>query len=81
METTQNRVLKANTVKLQGSCRLGLNGASTPKPAGLPQPQNSTVSVYIVEKNAECAVIEVVCCCGARTRIRCDYDNNPIINP
>jgi hypothetical protein len=66
------RILKADNVKLEGRFRLGSDrsGPVLSKQrnmgSGIPQ-------VRIVEKSTEFAVIEIICSCGTRTSLRCEY--------
>lgn len=74
METSQRRVLKAGEVKLQGSYRLGVNNAPVSRPVTAAHTQPQAPKAFIVEKNTEYAVIEVVCSCGSTMHVRCDYE-------
>jgi len=72
MEKATGRILKANDVKLEG--RFRLDAGQTPQtPASESSVPLSTPQVHIVENYPEFAVIEVTCCCGAKTRIKCEY--------
>lgn len=74
MEKTSGRVLKRNSVKLEGRFRLGAGQT----PTGSENRTNitsATAQANIVQNNAECAVLEVTCCCGTKTHIRCEYAN------
>ena len=66
------RILKADNVKLEGRFRLDTDRAgpilSSKKSTGSGTPQ-----VRIVEKDIEFAVIEIICPCGTRTALRCEY--------
>ena len=74
MENRTGRVLKADTVKIKGTYRLDIN-----RPAGRMPNAGNTVSaapqVRIVEKNDDFAVVELMCSCGTRTCVRCEYSN------
>jgi len=67
MAETVGRILKSEEVKFEG--RIQLNAA---------RPQSSTrlgraAQARIVENHPEFAIIEITCCCGARTYLRCQY--------
>jgi hypothetical protein len=72
MEKAAGRILKSNNVKLEGQFRLdagpGVKCPSNERNAALAPAQ-----VRIVENQPEFAVVEVTCCCGAKTLIRCEY--------
>ncbi|MDD5459982.1 MAG: hypothetical protein PHF37_11390 [Phycisphaerae bacterium] len=73
MERTAGRILRGNEVKLEGSCRLdaGASVAAAKERSG----NLSQVQANIVENQPDYALIEVVCCCGAKTLIKCEYMN------
>jgi hypothetical protein len=74
MTETSGQILKSDDVELEGRYHLGLvqdefergEVAQTNDAAAAPQAQ-------IIENHADHAVIEVVCSCGARVNLRCDY--------
>ena len=72
MEKTATRILKADEVKLQGQYHLDL-GQSPQAVTGVKKPVSAAAQVRIVENNADYAVVEVICKCGTKTQIRCDY--------
>ena len=72
------RVLKSDQVKVSGTVRLTPGDgapvrttfsaqADGPRAEAVPQ------SARIVESNSDYAVIEVVCSCGVKNHIQCDY--------
>ena len=72
------RVLKSDQVKVSGTVRLTPGGAApvrtafsaqTDTPLTEVQPQ----SARIVESNSEYAVIEIICSCGAKNHVQCNY--------
>lgn len=79
MQKLARRILKSSEVKLEGHVKLDPRclpvqapvyprqggGGDTLTPA---QPD-----VRIVQSHPEFAVIEVVCCCGVKTLLRCQY--------
>jgi len=72
MPKLAGRILKADDIKLEGQFHLDI--AQT-RP-GLQKGNSavlSTPQAVIVENHPEFAVIEVTCCCGSKTHIRCDY--------
>ena len=71
---TSRHVLKANKVRFEGTCYLGLtpgDGASSDKRTG-----GSVASrIRIAENHTDYAIVEVVCSCGKTTYVRCDYNS------
>ena len=72
MGKTTGHILKAGDVKLEGQLYLDLTNAqgSLPKAknVALPSPQ-----AHIVQNQQEFVVIEVMCCCGKKTYLKCEY--------
>ena len=66
------KVLKKGQVKAGGSVQLdGDMGVDSPaKPAGSVARQ-----ARIVESNNEYAIIEIICSCGQKTHVQCNYSN------
>lgn len=79
MPHTTGRVLKSSEVKLEGKFQLkiGLGAAST---ADASIANSATLQANIVENTPEFAIIEVVCSCGAKTHIKCQYNNEQAAN-
>jgi len=77
--TKHIRVLKSNQVKVSGSVRLTPEAAVVPVrtafSAGADTPQTDAPprSARIIESNNECAVIEVICSCGNKNHVKCNY--------
>lgn len=72
MEKPAGRVLKSNNVKLEGQFRLDGTKIGT----GLPKAKNTlsaSPQASIVENHPEFAVIELICSCGTKTCLRCEY--------
>ena len=72
MEKTAGHILKADNVKMEGQFHLSLD-----QPTGPPPRQRSTTvatpMARIVENHPEFAVVEIVCSCGAKTQLKCEY--------
>ena len=68
MEKTTGRVLKSSDVKFEGCVQLD---ASQPKPST--QKVKSAPQVRIIQNNPEFALIEVICSCGIKTSLKCEY--------
>ena len=66
------QTIKADKVKLDGEIKLGQDQSSVENPASQ-QPAGKQATAKVVESNETYAVIEVVCQCGAKTRIKCKY--------
>jgi hypothetical protein len=72
MHKTTAHILKSEEVKLEGRVQLG-----APQPGSNLAGTRSGSAVQqarIVENNSEYAVIEVTCCCGTKTYVKCEYD-------
>ena len=76
MEKAAIHVLKSNDVKLEGRFRLDV-GQGVPTTANKRNAASSPPQVRIVENHPEFAVLELVCGCGAKTNIRCEYTDAP----
>jgi len=72
MIKTAGRILKSNDVRLEGRFNLEVTnaGSNVPKQqvAASAEPQ-----VRVLENNPQYAVIEVTCCCGRKTSLKCEY--------
>ena len=73
MEKAAGRILKNHDVKMEGLFRL--KAGQTSKSSGRKKSgeASSPPQVRIVEKHPEFAVVEVICSCGEKTDIRCEY--------
>ena len=74
MVNTVGQVLKSSKVKLEGKFQLKIDADSTPA-ANSGGANNAILQANIVENTAEFAIIEVICSCGSKTRIKCQYNN------
>ncbi len=75
---TSRHVLKANTVRFEGTYHLGLtpgDAACEKRPGG-----SGTSRIRIAENHADYAIVEVLCSCGKTTYVRCDY-NSAVASP
>ena len=72
MPRLAGRILKAGDIKLEGQFHLDV-AQPGPRPQKDKSAVLSTPQVRIMEKHPEFAVIEVTCCCGSKTYLRCDY--------
>ncbi len=72
MSKSTGRIIKADNIRLQGRIQLGaITGRTT-----LPKDKNAVLGpsqAHIVETSGEYAVIEVTCCCGTKTYLKCEY--------
>lgn len=67
-------ILKSEQVKIEGQYQLN----ATQKDLNLSKNINTnqaTPHVRIVEKNPESTIIEITCCCGTKTYLRCQYND------
>jgi len=65
-------ILKAEDVDLQGQFILDVPQAR-PTLSGVKATTSAAPQVRIVESHPDFAVIEIVCCCGARASVKCEY--------
>jgi len=65
-------ILKAEDVDLQGQFLLDVPQAS-PTLSGVKATASAPPQVRIIENHPDFAVIEIVCCCGARASVKCEY--------
>jgi hypothetical protein len=78
MAPARVRILKKSQVKASGTVRLTPGHVAPVRTtcsarADVPQADLQPRSARIVESNDEYAVIEVVCSCGAKNHIQCNY--------
>jgi len=66
------RVIRSDEVKLAGRRRIGRD-AQTDAPRQVP----ASARARIFAEDASGATLEVVCSCGKRTYVRCDYRQSP----
>lgn len=80
MATAAGRILKSDKVKLEGRFLLDTAqaGLGSPKQqiAALSAPQ-----VRILENHEQYVVIEVICSCGTKTSLKCEYAGAPAPTP
>ena len=72
MKNAAGHILKGDTVNLQGSFQLDMEQIA-PGPTKNKNVTSCVPQARIVENHPQFAVIEVTCCCGAKTHIRCEY--------
>ena len=72
MATAAGQVLKSDKVKLEGRFVLGASEAGTDSPRQQIA-ASSAPQVRILENHEQYAVIEVICSCGTRTSLKCEY--------
>ena len=80
MATAAGRIIKSDKVKLEGRFLLDPARAGS----NLPKHQvaaSSEPKVRILENHEQYAVIEVICSCGTRTSLRCEYAGTPVPAP
>ncbi|MFB0525112.1 MAG: hypothetical protein ACETVZ_06190 [Phycisphaerae bacterium] len=71
MTETVGQILKSEEVKLEGQVQL--DAVRPGRAAFHPGQTSGEPTADIVENHPEFAVIEITCCCGARTYLRCEY--------
>jgi hypothetical protein len=72
MMQTTSRILKSDDVEVEGQFHLDLGG-----PVSSAQHSKNTATgtakARILDNNNEYAVIELICSCGRKTIVRCEY--------
>ena len=74
MTETSGQILKSDKVELEGRYLLEL--VQEHFETDQPQQTNDASAApqaRIIENHADHAIIEVVCCCGEKVNLRCDY--------
>ena len=68
MMQTTSRIIKSGDAEVEGQFQLDLDrpAQTGQKPVGAPK-------VRIIENQNEIAVVEVICSCGRKTVVRCEY--------
>ena len=80
MATAAGQIFKSDKVKFEGRFLLDAVQAGS----NLPKQQvavSSEPQVRILENHEQYAVIEVICSCGTRTSLRCEYAGTPAPAP
>lgn len=72
MMQTINRVLKSDEVEIDGRCHLDIG---RPVSSAQPGKNNNSVAAKarILDNTNEYAMIELICSCGKKTLVRCEY--------
>lgn len=70
-------LLKADTVKMGEQSVVVGPGASAVASAGAAAGDSTAQEARIVESNDEYAVIEIVCGCGGKSFVQCNFGNQP----
>ena len=73
-------LLKADTIKMAEQSAVvgpGVLASSAPASATAPAGGSMAQEARIVESNDEYAVIEIVCGCGSKSFVQCNFGNQP----
>jgi hypothetical protein len=74
MAKAAGNILKGHDVKLEGQFHLDVGPVQPPTGGkNATSPALAAPKVRIVENQPEFAVIEVTCCCGMKTNLKCEY--------
>jgi len=74
MECQIGRILKSKDVKMEGCFHLDID-QNMPNSANKKNITLAPARVNVVENHPEFAIMEVVCGCGEKIHIRCEYTN------
>jgi hypothetical protein len=72
MMQTMNRVLKSDEVEIDGRCHLEIGRSASSAQPG----KNSNgvaAKARMLDNTNEYALIELICSCGKKTLVRCEY--------
>ena len=70
MKRPTGRVLKSSEVKIEGQLLLDLSQSGTGQAAGR---GGASPQARIVKTDQQFCLVEVTCCCGRKTYLRCEY--------
>jgi len=73
MQKATGNILKGTDVKLQGQFHLGQT-QNTKTTTSEKNVTSSITKVSLVENHPQYAVLEITCSCGAKTHVKCQYD-------
>ena len=77
MMQATNRILKSDDVEVvEGQCHLDL-GRPVSSAQHSKNAVTGTAKARILDNNNEYAVIELICSCGRKTIVRCEYGGAP----
>jgi hypothetical protein len=78
MIQTINHVLKSNEVEIDGRCHLDIGRSVS---SAQPDNNNSVAAkARILDNTNEYAIIELICSCGKKTLVRCEYGDVSAVN-
>jgi len=66
------RIIRGDDAKLEGRYHLDVGHVGLAKRKNV---ASATPQAHIVENHPEFAVIEMACCCGTKTHLKCEYAN------
>lgn len=72
MEKAAGHILKSNQVKSEGQIKIGIQQVDRQQTEKT-QHSGTIHEVRVVEKHPEFAVVQIICSCGARALLRCEY--------
>lgn len=74
MAKAAGQILKGDEVKLEGQFHLDVGPVQSPTGGQkTTSPALAAAKALIVENQTEFTVIEVTCCCGMKTNLKCEY--------
>ena len=72
MMQTMNRVLKSDEVEIDGRCHLEI-GRSASSVQPVKNNNGVAAKARMLDNTNEYALIELICSCGKKTLVRCEY--------
>ena len=77
MQKTTGRILKSDQVKFEGRVQLDVPHVQPNSPKGATA-TSVAPQARIVESHPQFAVIEIICSCGGKTHLRCEYADSEL---
>lgn len=72
MQKASGRILKSENVKVEGRFQFDAQNNIASETGTTPTPPGGA-RAQIVEKNSDYAIVEIICGCGQKTQIKCQY--------
>ena len=72
MQATAGRILRSSDVNFEGRFHLDITSAASAGPKTNRAP-SAAPQARIVQNDAQFALLEITCSCGAKTHVKCQY--------
>jgi hypothetical protein len=74
MQKAACRILKESDIKLEGQFHFDQASQCAKSPSKEKNSISQVTKVSIVENHPQYAVLEIICSCGAKTHVKCQYN-------